>query len=566
MKRGMMDFKNIKIAFFSMEVGIGNSIHTYAGGLGILSGDALRSCADLKLPVAGVTLLYKKGYFSQKIADDGSQIEEDHEWDYESKLKRLDSRVKIRIAGDDVHVGAWLFEIEGVKGSKVPLLFLDTDLEENSGYARQITSKIYHGDMRMRLAQEMVLGIGGIEILKSLECSPDKYHMNEGHSALLTLALCRESKTGDVLNEVRGHCIFTTHTPVPAGHDRFPRELFEEVAGDYIPEKLNLEIFENGELNMTHLGLKFSGYINGVARKHSRVSREMFPGHDIESITNGIHAAYWTSPAMQRLFDEYIPEWREDPFSLRAALKIPDEKIRVAHDAAKEILVEEVNRRTGLGFHPARFTIGFARRFVEYKRPDLIFHNLEKLKSIADELGDIQVIFSGKAHPDDAAGKNLIKKIIGIAKKLDSRGSRVRIAFLENYNMDIAKLMVSGCDVWLNNPRRPYEASGTSGMKAAINGIPHFSTLDGWWLEGHIEDATGWCIGLHPMDPNFDEDISPNDEAEDFYRKLRQKVIPKFYSDRKGWNMMMRMCIAVNASFFNTHRMVQQYAIDAYFR
>ncbi len=555
--------KNIKTGFFSMEIGINDEILTYAGGLGILAGDALKSCADLKLPVAGITLLYKKGYFKQKIGKDGNQIEEEQSWDYEKVLKKLDNKVKIKIKGDDVTIGCWIYEIEGIAKGKTPVLFLDTDLKENSEYFRKVCHKLYQENRKDRIVQEMILGIGGCKMLKSLGCKTEKFHMNEGHTAFLTLALYKQSRASEKLNKIRKKCVFTTHTPVDAGHDRFDENLVKEMAGDYLPDKSEVDIFEEGILNMTSLGLKFSGYINGVARKHRKVSREMFPRHEIESITNGIHADSWTSEPFKKIFKKSIPECYEDPFSIRAAINIPDDKIWGAHMEAKKALIKEIREKTGAELDEHKFTIGFARRFVEYKRPAMILHDIQRLKKIAEEKGDMQIIFAGKAHPKDSRGKELIKKIIDSKKETNDK---IKIVFLEDYSIDKAKLMISGCDVWLNNPKRPYEASGTSGMKAAINGVPHFSTLDGWWLEGHIEDVTGWSIGLHPHDPEFDEDVSPDDEAEDFYRKLSEKILPMFYNEKKKWIKIMKSCIAVNGSFFHTHRMMQQYVMEAYFK
>lgn len=553
-----MNFEKAKTGFFSMEIGINEDVKTYAGGLGILAGDALKSCADLQLPVAGVTLLYKKGYFKQKIDENGNQIEEEQNWDYQNILKKLDTKVKVRISGEDVVVGCWAYEIEGVAGGKKPVFFLDTDIEENNEYYRTACHRLYQGDRRDRIVQEIILGIGGVEMLKSLGFEIEKYHMNEGHTSFLPLALYKTHNK----EEIRKKCVFTTHTPVPAGHDIFEESLVREVAGEYLPQ--DISIFENGKLNMTHLGLKFAGYINGVARKHRQTSGKMFPRYDIESITNGIHARTWVSEPFKELFTKHIPEWHDDPFTLRAAINIPQDEIWEAHAKAKRQLIEEVKEKTGQELDFDKLTIGFARRFVEYKRPHMIFNDLDRLRTITKEKGNIQVIFSGKAHPSDPTGKRLIQEILEIKGKIQDEN--IRIVFLEDYSIKTAKHMIAGCDIWLNNPKRPHEASGTSGMKAAINGVPHFSVLDGWWLEGHVEDVTGWSIGLHPYDPTFNEDKSPDDEAEDFYRKLEEKVLPLFYHDKDNWIKMMKSCIAINGSFFHTHRMMQQYVIEAYIK
>lgn len=549
----MADFGKYKIGFFSMEVGIENNIPTYAGGLGVLAGDALRSCADLNLPVIGVTMIYKKGYFKQKI-EDGEQKEEDQDWNPYDHLKKLDTTVKIKIGEKECIIGCWMYTIEGMKG-RTRIIFLDTDLNENEPEFREITQRLYQGDEKLKICQAMVLGIGGVRMLQALGCNIRKYHMNEGHSSMLALALCRECTTQDVKEEIREQCVFTTHTPVPAGHDKFDRKLVEEMAGEYLSSKI--DIFTDGKLNMTELGLRFSGFINGVARRHMQTAKQMFPNYLIEYITNGIHSGYWTNKHIQRVFNDYLPSWREDPFGLRSVMNIPEEEIYEAHKQAKKELLQAVKKRTGVELDESRLTIGFARRFVEYKRPGLILSDLKRLDEVKDE---VQIIFSGKAHPDDTAGKRLLKETL---RRIQEVKDGIKVVFLENYDMEIAKLMVAGCDIWLNNPRRPYEASGTSGMKAAINGVPHFSTLDGWWLEGHIEGVTGWCIGLHPMDEGFDKDESPDDEAEDFYKKLINIIVPT-YKDKEKWMSLLRTCIAINGSFFNTHRMMEQYFMDAY--
>ena len=549
-----MDFQKIKTGFFSMEIGLNDDILTYSGGLGILAGDALKSCADLKLPVAGITLLYRQGYFRQRIVD-GSQVEEQQAWEHEKHLKRVGNIVKVRIQGQEIAVACWLYEFE--HSHKTPILFLDTDLEENPDYFRHVCSRLYQGDRRDRLVQEMILGIGGARMLASLGCSLKKYHMNEGHTALLALELYN---TGRSIEEIKSMCVFTTHTPVAAGHDIFDEALVREMASDHIPHGIN--IFHNSTLNMTHLALQFSGYTNSVARKHQKVSERMFPHHDIESITNGVHTYTWTADCFRELFKKYIPESCKDPFSLRGAINIPEKEIWEAHMASKRLLIEEVAKQ-GINLNPDRFTIGFARRFAEYKRPDLVFFDTERLKGIAEK-HPVQIIFAGKAHPADQGGKNLIRKIIETGRAIGT--SSLSFVFLEDYCITTAKLMIAGCDVWLNNPKRPMEASGTSGMKAAINGVPQISTLDGWWLEGHIEGITGWSIGLHPHDPQFDNDFSPEDEARDFYAKLEKEVLPRFYNHRSSWCRMMKSCIAINGSFFHTHRMMQQYVMEAYFR
>ena len=565
------DQKQILVAYFSMEVGIESDIPTYAGGLGILAGDTLRSFADLNVPVIGVSLLYWKGSFRQSIAD-GKQIEEEVRWNPKESMTLLPQKVTVMIESREVVVRAWEYRIKGLQ-REVPVLFLDTNLPDNSSYDRTLTHHLYGNDNQYRLCQEIVLGIGGMRMLEALHVEPLYYHMNEGHSALLTLGLLNKSKrdvesTWDdeqVYNRetVRGKCVFTTHTPVEAGHDRFSYDMVSQLLTDEIvPLHVIQEFAGKNDLNMTTLALNLSKYINGVAKKHGEVSKQMFPGYDIESITNGIHSAFWTSPALRVLYDKYIPGWVADSFSLRYALGIPDNQLWTAHLQTKQALIQEVNKRTHRQFNEAAFTIGYARRFTGYKRPDLVFHDVSRLKAIADKVGDIQLIFAGKAHPKDQDGKEIIQKVIATGKELNGR---VRVVFLEDYTIDLAKLIVAGCDVWLNNPQRPQEASGTSGMKAAVNGVPQISTLDGWWLEGHIEGITGWAIGPHPGDSRFEHDSSPGDEAQDLYEKLEHEIVPCFYQDSRRWITIMKYAIAINGSFFNTHRMVQQYVTHSYF-
>jgi starch phosphorylase len=564
---------DISVAYFSLEIGIESSIPTYSGGLGVLAGDTLRSFVDVKVPAIGVSLLYKKGYFCQRIIN-GQQHEEEVRWNPTDYMKLLPEKVSVKIDNRIVAFQAWQYSING-EGRTIPVIFLDTDLPENSDYDRTITHTLYGNDQYYRVAQEMVLGIGGVRMLEALHIAPHRYHMNEGHAGFLTLELLLrtkkrleqvwdESSVWDK-EEVRERCVFTTHTPVDAGHDKFPYDLIARIMGDTIPLTVVQEFGGHDHLNMTLLALNLSNYVNGVAKKHGEVSKQMFPGYNIESITNGIHSGFWASKHIAALYDTYIPGWRLDPFSLRSALNIPNSEIEAVHAQAKKDLLAEVRKRTGIQFDKNTFTLGYARRFTAYKRPDLLFHDVEELKKVADQAGSIQIIFAGKAHPHDQYGKELIAKVIRTASELDKSSAKVKAVFLENYDIDLAKYMVAGCDVWLNNPRRPQEASGTSGMKAAVNGVPHLSTLDGWWLEGHIENVTGWSIGPSPREPGFESDYSGDDEAKDLYRMLRQNILPCFYNERDKWISITKHTIAINGSFFNTNRMVQEYVAKSYF-
>jgi len=547
-----------KIAYFSMEIGIDEHIPTYSGGLGVLAGDTLKSCADLNVPIVGVTLLSEKGYFYQDIDAEGNQIELPYNFNINDFLKLLPSRTSVTIEGRDVHIRIWYYLVKGVSDFIVPVFFLDTNCEENQEQDRDLTKYLYGGDEKYRLAQEIVLGIGGVRALKALGYRTiDKFHMNEGHAALGTLELYRRYKD---IEKVRKDCVFTTHTPVAAGHDQFDLSFAKPMLGDILADHLLEEITFENKLNMTRLALFFSHYVNGVAKKHGEVSRLMFPGYSIDSITNGVHAPTWVSKPFQQLFDKHMPGWRADPYILRSAFGISKQEIWDAHMDAKRKLIDFVNKRYNAGMNYDDFTIGFARRQTPYKRPDMIISDPERLKNIAKKVGGLQIIYGGKAHPKDLQGKEIIKKIYTLGKNLQDT---IKFTFVHNYDMSIAKMMVAGVDIWLNTPRRPKEASGTSGMKAAHNGVPHFSTLDGWWVEGHIENITGWSIG-----PRKTEDKASDDEIDRdaLYKKLETWIMPKFYKDRDNWIRTMRSCIAINASFFNTNRMIQQYVLDAYFR
>ncbi len=546
-----------KIAYFSMEIGLDKNIPTYSGGLGILAGDTLKSCADLNVPIIGITLLTESGYFYQKIDDEGNQIELPINFKSSDFLTLLPTKNSVKIEGRKVSINTWYYLIKGINEYIVPVFFLDTNLEENSEQDREITKYLYGGDNKYRLAQEIILGIGGVKAVKSLGYKTiDKYHMNEGHAALGTLELYREFKNVD---QVRDKCVFTTHTPVAAGHDQFDLSFAKPMLGDMLPDSILDQITFENKLNMTRLALFFSHYVNGVAKKHGEVSRNMFPGYSIDSITNGVHTTTWVSEPFQRLFDKHMPGWRSDPYILRSTFSIDKQEIWNAHLEAKKKLVDFVNNRYNVGMNYDDFTIGFARRQTAYKRPDLLISDPERLKSIAEKVGHIQIIYSGKAHPKDGSGKESIKKIFTTMKTINGN---IKMAYIHNYDITIGKMMTAGVDLWLNTPRRPREASGTSGMKAAHNGVPQFSTLDGWWLEGCVENITGWALG-----PEKTKEEESDDEIDkyDLYNKLENWIIPKFYKDRDNWIRTMRSCIAINASFFNTNRMIQQYVLNAYF-
>jgi len=540
-----------------MEIGIDEHIPTYSGGLGILAGDTLKSCADLNVPIVGLTLLSEKGYFYQEIDLDGNQIELPYNFNTNDFLKLLPTKTNVTVEGRTVNIRTWYYPVQGTGGYIVPVFFLDTNLEENSPYDREITKYLYGGDNRYRLAQEIVLGIGGVRSIEALGYRTiDKYHMNEGHAALGTLELYDQLKD---VEKVREQCVFTTHTPVAAGHDQFDLPLARSMIGEILPESLLHEFTFENKLNMTRLALFFSHYVNGVAKKHGEVSRLMFPGYAIDSITNGVHTSTWVSEPFQRLFDKYLPGWRSDPYTLRAAFSMDKAEIWAAHMEAKKKLIDFVNGRYNVGMNYNHFTIGFARRQTAYKRPELLISDAQRLMNIAEKAGPIQIIYAGKAHPKDGTGKETIKRIFAAMKTINGK---VKITYIHNYDMAIGKLMTAGVDLWLNTPRRPQEASGTSGMKAAHNGVPQLSTLDGWWIEGRVENITGWAIGTRKSNERESDDES---DRADLYNKLETWIIPKFYKDRDNWIRTMRSCIAINASFFNTNRMIEQYVLNAYF-
>jgi starch phosphorylase len=554
-----------RIAYFSMEVAVDSGMPTYSGGLGVLAGDTLRSCADLKIPIVAVSLLYTRGYFEQHLDQWGNQREQPARWDPSKFARLLPPTVYVSVEGRPVVVRAWQYDITGLTGYVVPLLLLDANVEESPAGDRELTSDLYGGDERYRLAQEVVLGIGGVKMLRALGYTHiERFHMNEGHAALLALELLRERKQNEPaawdFDGVRRTCIFTTHTPVPAGHDQFSYELVKQLLGDTAPLEVLQMLGGRDRLNMTLLALNLSTYVNGVAKRHGEVSQEMFPGYAIDSITNGVHSATWTSPSFQQLYDRYIPGWRTDSFALRYAISIPPQDIWEAHVQAKARLLEEVRRRTSLPFRDDGLTIGFARRATQYKRGDLVLSAPDELVDIAKKVGPIQLIFAGKAHPKDAPGKEIIRRVVRVAGQVKPE---VQIAYLEDYDLTLAQLLTAGVDLWLNTPLPPLEASGTSGMKAAHNGVPSLSVLDGWWVEGHIEGITGWSIGRGPSDATSQEGRGAQD-ARELYDKLRGVIAPMFYQRRERWSEIMRSTIAFNASFFNTHRMVQQYAANAY--
>ena len=561
------DFTRIpRVAYFSMEIALRPEMPTYAGGLGVLAGDTVRSAADLDLPLVAVGLVSRAGYFRQEIDGSGEQHEHPQSWDPARWAVPLEAKITVPIENRRVWVGGWLYVVEGQQGGRQPVILLDTDLNENLPADRTVTHTLYGGDEAYRLKQEIVLGIGGVRMLHALGFEVRQYHMNEGHSALLTLELLRryaypaaDVRPGESLYDVpraRALCNFTTHTPVEAGHDKFPYELIERVLGEYVDFALLKSFAGRERLNMTSLALSLSDYVNGVARRHAETSRQMFPGYRVRSITNGVHPWTWTSPSFARLYNAHLPGWCHEPELLGRADRLPDEEIWSAHAAAKDRLIALVKEKTGTVLAPERPILGFARRMTGYKRPDLLFADLPELRRIAAK-HPFQVVLAGKAHPKDGDGKRLIRVLHDYMRDL---AGAVPVVFLPDYDMALARDIVAGVDVWVNTPLRPLEASGTSGMKAAFNGVPSLSVLDGWWVEGCIEGLTGWAVGAGEASGN-------GDDARALYQKLEQVVLPLYYGDaRAAWIAVMKGAISKNASYFNSHRMMRRYVTEAYLR
>ncbi|MBI1353967.1 MAG: alpha-glucan family phosphorylase [Acidobacteria bacterium] len=552
-----------KVAYFSMEVALSESIPTFSGGLGVLAGDTLRSAADLGVPMVGVTLLYRKGYFQQELDARGVQIEHAVSWAPEDYLDLLDPIATVTIEGRPVNLRCWRYDIVGVGGHIVPVYLLDASVKTNSEFDQTLTDHLYGGDEHYRLCQELILGVGGVEMLSKIgHHDIETYHMNEGHSALLALRLVERRlakqdnrfPSSEDIAEIRRHCVFTTHTPVPAGHDEFSGNLVRQVLG------LNRStlLFSTGftghdRLNMTHLALHHSNYVNGVAMKHGEVSRLMFPNYRVKALTNGVHAATWTASSVQELYDREIPEWRHDNVYLRYAINIELSEIRRAHQEAKIKLLQAVEAETGERLDPQVFTIGFARRATGYKRAPMFMSDPARIREIVERSGALQVIYGGKAHPRDDGGKANIRKIFEAAGKLRDA---VKIVYIPNYEWRWGRLITGGVDLWLNTPIKTREASGTSGMKCALNGVPSLSTLDGWWIEGHVEGLTGWSID--------DDNGSEAEEIASMYDKLEKVILPLYYKDPDGYATVMRSSMALNGSFFNTQRMLLQYIFNAY--
>ena len=561
MNHPSLDLADRKIAYFSMEIALSKALPTYSGGLGVLAGDTLRSAADTGASMVAVSLVHRRGYFQQHLDANGQQTESDVVWDPET-LPPAGRLIHLQLQGREITLRAWRFDVVGVTGHVIPVFLLDSDIEGNDPWDRKLTDHLYGGDTYYRLCQEAILGLGGIHLLHALGCQPEVCHMNEGHASLLGIGLLEDrlapaplsSATVEDADAIAQQCVFTTHTPVPAGHDQFGLDQMLQVLGHERSSVIErFGCLHNNLLNMTYLALRFSRYVNGVAMQHGKVSQAMFPEVHVHAITNGVHAATWLSPYFQQLFDNEIPDWRHDNNYLRSVYGIDPVAIEATHKLGQQRLFATIVQRTGVELDPNVLTLGFARRVATYKRITLLFRSPERLVEIAERIGGLQIVFAGKSHPADNAGKSLIREVFADAAKLNS--SSLKILYLENYDWELGEQLTGGVDVWLNTPLRPYEASGTSGMKAALNGVPSLSVLDGWWIEGCAENITGWAI------PDLHDEAS---EAAALYDKLEHKIAPCF-ADKASLAAMRRHCIAVNGSYFNTHRMLGQYVGNAYY-
>jgi starch phosphorylase len=556
------DLSTRTIAYFSMEIALSPALPTYSGGLGMLAGDTLRSAADTCRPMVAISLVHRCGYFRQKLSEIGQQTEADVPWSPETTLPSASQIVAVTLQGRQVLVRAWRFDVVGITGHVIPVFLLDTDVDGNDPWDRRLTDHLYGGDTYYRLCQETVLGLGGVAMLHALSCKPVVYHMNEGHAALLALGLLEDQLAGKPLKDttdadieaVRKQCVFTTHTPVPAGHDQFGLDQMYQVLGhDRAAAIEQTGCLHNNLMNMTYIALRFSRFVNGVAMQHGKVSQQMFPDYKVYSITNGVHAATWLSAHFQELLDEEVPNWRTDNQYLRSVYGIDPARIAACHNKGKLRLFSTIAKRTGHHFNPNVLTLGFARRVATYKRASLLLQDPARLVAIAEKIGGLQILYAGKAHPADTAGKGLIRDVFASAAKLNS--SALKIFYIENYDWELGAQLTQGVDVWVNTPRRPYEASGTSGMKAALNGVPSLSILDGWWIEGCAENTTGWAI---------EDGETEAAEVASLYEKLERSIAP-MYANPKAWAHMQQHCIAINGSFFNTHRMLEQYFENSYF-
>jgi starch phosphorylase len=547
-----MEQQTGKVAYFSMEIALKNEIPNYAGGLGVLAADTLLSCADLGLDLVGVSLIYHSNDDPEKGFDPARF------------MKRREETVTIEIQDRIVQLDIWQMDLEGKSGKKIPILFLSANNEKNQQWDRDLTKHLYAADGYTRLCQEMILGIGGV---RALEATGFKdiayYHMNEGHSVTLVMELLRKNSFDQ--EKVKRMCTFTSHTPIPAGHDYFDYDLAFKTLGKMVPP--NVQQYATKErLGMTELALNMSIRSNSVSQRHNAVCISMFPWAEFENVTNGIYHPRWAGKEIKKVLNKELKGWQNDPNKFSKAVeKLPDKEIDQAHQAQKKELIDWINSKRKLFpfekivpddlFSEDVLTIGFARRFVPYKRHTLIFKNIDALRSISYK--KIQLIYAGKCHRRDEFCNSIINEIQHYASVL--RG-QIKVVVLKDYNLNTAKRLVTGCDVWLNNPIPPREASGTSGMKAALNGCLNISILDGWWIEGYkMEPKSGWAFGKKYLENNIISQLTAR-EKQDNEALLRnlEDAIDCYYNRHDEWIEKMKHAISL-VSHFNTHRMVQEY-------
>jgi len=539
-----------KIGYFTAEIGLWSDLKTYSGGLGVLAGDHVKSAADAGIPLVGVTLLYREGYGTQQLDNLGNQTETFPNLDPNQHMTKTSIEFSLNLDNTQIKISVWKVEIEGISGHVVPVYFLDTFHEDNTPEHCSLSGRLYGGDDNTRIRQEYILGVGGVKLFDFIDEVLSGIHLNEGHCTFALLELLEKGWTRQYLSD---HTLFTTHTPVPAGHDRFDWDLVRHIIGDKLPQDA-IELVkiagdsENGNrCSMSHLAVGLCTSVNAVSKLNAEVASTMFANRVITPITNGVHHMTWTSDSMSTLFDKFIPGWKENPNLLQNANNLPNHELVKYREQARELLRNRVKNDTGVELFKDRLTIGFARRFATYKRANLVFHDLERLTKIGAD--KIQFVFSGKAHPRDNGGKDLIRSIFESASNIESS---IPVAFLEDYDMQIGLDMTSGVDIWLNNPIRPMEASGTSGMKAAMNGVPNCSILDGWWPEACIHGKNGWAIGSAEDDRN---DIR---DANNLYNVIENEVLPVWESSIDNWANIMKSSI-IASSNFTGNRMIQDY-------
>ena len=532
-----------KTAYICMEFGLSDDIKIYTGGLGILAGDTIKSFADLGLPVVGIGILYKHGYLDQTLNETDGQIAKPQEWDY-TKILNLIGKTTINLAKENVQVNIWEYiYTSNLSGKSVSILLLDTDLEENSPEFRAVSDKIYSPDSEIFRRQLLVLGLGSKYALESLGCKEiNTFHLNESHSALIALEI----------NHPMSQVVFTTHTPLLGGHTRLPIEWLKSICKPEQLQNIPPTAFEdNDTINLTRLALSLADYSNAVSSKHQEVSTNMFPEHKIDYITNGIHSPTWVSNSINQVLKSYFPNWQMHPEILRYVEGIPSQEIQQAHQINKDNFTKYLQSQPNIDFIPNAFTIGFARRATEYKRAHLVFSDIERLLKLAEKYRGLNIVFAGKAYHTDNVGFDIIKRILEISKQYSNE--YFKVIYLPNYSIEMSKLLVSGVDVWLNTPRISYEASGTSGMKASLNGVLNISTYDGWWPESGIHNVNGWTISGH------DE----YQEINSMYDNINN-ALDTFYNNKEKFTRMQRSAISLIGSYYNTHRMVLEYIRKGY--